>query len=123
VDKLKDIEVASAGQKLWFGFPHYIVLGWALTLTVTLWMLRTDFYRSESEEQTYRVSQTRERDWAQNRTQESLTQLAEAMAELQRQTQELRTDAMRTRTIIELNFPKTARKVENALSGIEESTQ
>jgi len=103
-EAVRDAAVRWTGQRVWFGFPHWIVLGWAALISYNVYELldwRTDFEASRA----LIVSENAE----------SLTALSNAVAALQRSTTELRDESIRVKTILSLEFPETARKVDRAI--------
>lgn len=100
---LKDIRTTITKDRIWFGFPHYVVLGWALLVSYTLYSTveRLDDHLIEGRN-------------AEARIDDSIATMANAIKELQAHTQVLRDDAVRTRMILELKFPHTARQVDDA---------
>jgi hypothetical protein len=105
LDAVREVEVTSRAGRLWFGFPHYVVLGWAILVSGTLYELRD--WR-----QNFEVSQAE----LVNANREALGALVESIRELQREQRKLSEDSIRTRTLLELKFPVTARRVEDALT-------
>jgi hypothetical protein len=102
---IEQVEVKSSGGRLWFGFPHYVVLGWALLLTYSVYELRD-----------WRTSFEKNRSALIEQNSKNLETLTRAIVDLQEGQRLLNEDAVRTRTILELKFPVTARKVEDALT-------
>lgn len=100
---LKDVKTAVTKDRVWFGFPHYVVLGWALLISWTAYttMQRVDTLHSESERSLTRLNETN-------------IVMAQAITVLQTKTQELRDDSLRTRLILEFKFPNEARQVNDA---------
>lgn len=98
----KDVGTEVTRTRIWFGFPHYVVLGWALLISWQLYELRA--WRDGFVEANTRA----------------IAGLIESVDELRGATDALQRDGIRTRTILELRFPRTAKKIEDALSGIQE---
>lgn len=103
VVKLSDIRTAVTKDRVWFGFPHYVVLGWALLISYTVYweVNRLDNHLRDGEVSLTRLNETN-------------IVMAKAIQELQDHTQELRDDSIKTRMILELKFPRTARQVDDA---------
>ena len=103
VVSLKDIQTSVTKDRVWFGFPHYVVLGWALLVSYTLYstVTRLDTHLVDGDRTLSRLNETN-------------TTMAQAITVLQIKTQELREDSIRTRMILELKFPQAARQVDDA---------
>ena len=88
------VKVRVGASELWFGFPHWVVLGWAVLLSYNVWELM---------------------DWRKEHTaagDRSLTMLNQSITALQASTSALQEDSIRMRAILELKFPKTSRQVD-----------
>ena len=103
VVSLKDIRTTVTKDRVWFGFPHYVVLGWALLVSYTVYGL-VDWRDNFERERTSMLAQNTK----------TLTELADAIASLQTSTRRLEDDGIKTRMILELKFPQTARQIDDA---------
>lgn len=102
---LKEVDIKAQAGRLWFGFPHWIVLGWAILVSWQVW--RMVEWRSSHEIQV-QVSNSQ--------VAQATTRLADTVGALQREVQKMREDSIRTRTLLELKFPMTARRVDEAIA-------
>ena len=98
------IEVKPGLGRIWLGFPHYVVLGWALLISWQIWDLRN--WRDVYQERTLVQSQTNA---------ELIISMARSITALQASTRDLQDNQLRTAMILSFKFPQTARDVDETI--------
>ena len=103
---LEDVKTKlNGGGRLWVGFPHYVVLGWALLISWQLWELRN--WRDGYQETTLQ---------SRSETAKLIISLADSIESLQDATRELQDNQLRTQMILKFKFPKAARDVDDSIT-------